>query len=80
MKITREEFRKLGNCPDRKDYIKEKQPLVLHVFTNTIYFKNSSHSIDWGCQPEGNDLDDMFLRAINAACNVEFEFEDEEET
>ena len=79
MKITRKEFRSLGTDPDRVKYIKENQPLVSSVYTNSIYFINSYTYIAWHNEPD-KDLDDAILRAINAACNTEFEFVDEDET
>ena len=77
MKITRKEFRMFGCSPDRVRYLKENQPLVSSVYTNSIYFINSYTYIAWHNEPD-KDLDDAILRAINAACNVGFEFEDEE--
>ena len=79
MKIKRSDFRKLGTCPDRVSYIKEKQPLVRDVYCDSIYFQDSFHYIAWSFKHTSDKVDDMFLRAINAACNTEFEFEEGED-
>jgi len=76
IKLKREEFRMMGCNPDREAYIKENQPLVSDVYSCSIYFENAQNSISWNFIHGENELDDAILRAINAACNTEFEFED----
>ena len=76
MKIKREVFRMLGSNPDRVKYIKEKQPHVTAVYGCSIYFNDAQTYIAWNFDHGEDSLDDTILRAINAACNTEFEFID----
>lgn len=79
MKITREDFRQMGCNYDRVDYIKKNNPLVSKVYSTSIYFINAQTHISWNYEPEDYDLDCAVLRAINAACNTEFEFVNNED-
>jgi hypothetical protein len=76
MKLKRNELKRLSMCQERVAYIRKNQPLVSHVYSTSIYFGSDHEYIGWGYDFRGNDIDDMFLRMINAACNTEFEFED----
>lgn len=75
MKIKREDlysFEKFGK------YIKSKCNLVSQVYESSIYFGHFSWILQWSNYKytPTREQEDLILRAINGACNTEFEFED----
>jgi hypothetical protein len=66
-----------------EEYIKGQQPLVARVYTGSIYFYGvdggyCQHSIFWDIAGNTNiQLQKSLLAAVNAACNTDFELEND---
>lgn len=71
-------IKSLQDLCNHESYIKEKCHLVRDVYTCAIYFYNGSyHSLQWdvgGVTPK--EIQELYLRMINAACNTDFELEE----
>lgn len=69
-----------------EEYIKGQQPLVRSVYTSAIYFFGGENDCQYSfhfdphLSRNKDEIDKIMLKAINAACNTEFEFDIEDET
>lgn len=66
-------------------FIKRQQPLVREVYSSSIYFFGGTNdcqysiSFEFGEEPKrSSKVEIALLSAINAACNTDFEIDDEE--
>lgn len=78
-------IKKLSELKAFEEYIKGQQPLVRCVYSSSIYFFGGPNDCQYSIQLDPdlsrnrNEVDKIFLKAINAACNTEFEFDIEDE-
>lgn len=79
-------IKKTSDLTAFEEYIKGQQPLVRCVYSSSIYFFGGQNDcqyaihFDLDLDRNRNEIDKIMLKAINAACNTEFEFDIEDET
>lgn len=72
-------IKRLGELIAFEEYIKGQQPLVACVYCSSIYFYDATgehcqNSIQWNLKDDNSkELNKALLAAINAACNTNFE-------